>query len=351
MSKKQKVGVGISLVSLISLIGLSIFSKPVYSQGNSEMLVVSPVNGLQIIKEAISEDGNTMEVIFRVLPAKPNDIHFNSYLSWNETANPDFESSNWYVDKNPEEYMNYLLDDQQNKITFSCLQPFGTQMIFHLSCQENPNVTASLKIDYARSQLEKAKLEITNTTLSDKKKIQVKKVLPKYSIGTVGERPSDKFTLRKEFKASSNTKYLDLFCNPTTVGLYSQEWHYQDQKYTNIDLLKAAVSQNVEQYIKSLIEFEDKAKAFSYEEFKALFTYKFPVYSYGGRLVFSSESTMLYSFLDGYEKLRNEKGGFCGIAQYDNDEPTTFFVDFSITAETITGIDFGENQDGIVFNR
>jgi len=43
-------------------------------------------------------------------------------------------------------------------------------MIFHLSCQENPNVTAILKIDYARNQLEKAKLEITNTTLSDKKK-------------------------------------------------------------------------------------------------------------------------------------------------------------------------------------
>lgn len=352
MNKKQKIGVGISLASLLGVVALSLLAKPLIPQGTSDMLVVAPVEGLKIIKQALSDDGNTLEVTYKVLPVKPSDVHFNSYISWNEENNPDFESADWYEGKNPEDYMSYTLDEEADKITFTCLAPFGTQMIFHLSCQENPAVTASMKIDYARSEIKKANYKVINSTLEDGKKIEVEKVLPEYSIGTTGERPSDKFQLLKSFSSMADTPYLNLFVDPITVGIYSQEWSYQGEKYTDKDSLKVAMSQKVEEYIHSLIGFKGEAPAFSFEHFKSLLTYQYPVYSYGqGNIVYSTDATPMYQFLKRYQKVFETGNGFSSFVRYDNKNIGIFYLDFNISTELIESIDFEGIDEGIVFNR
>lgn len=328
------------LVSVSSLIALSSTNK----NGEEEKgeLNVQEKENIQILSSTKSADGNTISVKYTLTPATISYVNFNSSLKWSNKTSEQFESEEWHKDKNTEDYVSYEIDQPNKTISFHCLEAFGHEMTFTLSSPSNEAIRSSMTLNYTRRELTPASSTIDADGFVENEALVINTSLPVYSVGSVGEKPTDKFTIEKSYYESSNRKFDDLFKIPSTAGLYATSFKYNGSEYTAPDTLKAAIRDKVKEYMFSLIDLKEE-KTFLSSDFEEVFTYEYAAYSMGSRVVYLKNSSLMTYFLSQYQTYYEKGNAFLVTVKYDTKTVLTKKLSIALSQDSLTGI---ELEDG-----
>lgn len=332
-----------SLVSVSSLIALSSTNKDTEEQGKGDLNIQEKEN-IQILSSTKSVDGNTISVKYTLTPATISYVNFNSSLKWTSKTSDLFESEDWHEDKNTEDYVSYEIDQPNKTISFHCLEAFGHEMTFMLSSPSNESIRATMALNYTRRELTPATANIDAEGFVENESLAINTSLPIYSVGSVGEKPTDKFMIEKSYYESSNRKFDDLFKTPSTTGLYSTSFKYNGSEYTSPDTLKAAIRDKVKEYMLSLIDLKEE-KTFLSSDFEQAFTYEYAAYSMGGRVVYLKNSSLMTYFLSQYQTYYEKGNAFQVIVKYDTKTVLTKKLSITLSQDSLTGIDL---EDGSI---
>ncbi len=336
-----------SLVSVSSLIALSTEgNKQNEKEEDNSTLNIQEKENIQILSSTRSTDGNTISVQYTLKPSTINYVNFNTSLMWSSRTSDEFESETWHNDKNTEDYVTFDVDQSTKTINFHCQQAFGHEMVFTLSSPKNSAIRSSMTLNYTRRELSSATATIADDGFIENKALSIDCVLPVYSVGSVGEKPTDKFTLEKNYYESSGRKFEDLFSTPSTEGLYATRYKFKGSEYTNPDTLKAAIKQNVSEYMLSLLDLKNPV-TFTSKDLEEAFTYEYAAYSMGGKIVYLKNSSLMTSFLTKYEEYYAKGNAFQVTVKYDTKTVLTKKLSITLSADSLTGIEIGDG--GITF--
>lgn len=326
MEKRRKVVAFSFLITTLAvnacyLIGLTQGKKKEVKAIGGD-LVVSALEGIRIqsIKSGTNQNGDIIKVIsYSFTPEDTPDTQLNTLLYFNPKV---VESYDWtegidVANEKPEDYMGYELDASEKTITFTCHKPFGRTLLFQLISADNPNVTASVSLDYERKIIEDAKASLNVTKFTDKEPVKVSYTSAVYSIGTMGRR-SDEMRWEKQFVAQIGYSFKELFGAPKNPSSYKPySFYYQGTMYDEDGLL-TLLSNKVETYLSSCIT-EEGNVIFQEAEFKKMFAYQYFMYrTYKDE--YGTTYELYEKFLNNYQKAIDNNGGF-KVTVYANDTP------------------------------
>lgn len=331
----------LSVVSLLSV--ATIASK----ENNESPILVEGIDNIEIRKSTVSNDGNTVVVDYTIKPTAISYVNFNTELTWQSENNALFESADWHDGKNTEDYIDYTINQTDRKITFNCLNPFGRQMVFSMSSPYNSNVKASLTIDYKRRQVEGADAVFSSTSLKDDTALSIEKVMPVYSIGSIGERPQDDFSLDVAYVEGIKTTFSSLIDEISTAGIYTQTFIYEDTTYTDTSLLRNAIMNRTKEYLFSLFSL-DSPKTFKLSELESKLSYKYAAYSMAGKTVYLTNSSLYRYFLTKYKTNYDSGNALKLTVKYGLLKVKESLIDIEVNDTELTDIEIDDS--GIVFN-
>ncbi len=329
-----------SLVSMSSLIALSSTNKKEEDKGT---ITLEEKENIQILSSTKSVDGNTITVKYTLTPSTISYVNFNSSLTWSNKTSDLFESETWHEDKSTSDYVTYEIDQTNKTIAFHCLEAFGHEMTFTLSSPSNDAIRSTMSLNYTRKELTPANAKIEADGFIEDQALDIQCILPIYSVGSVGEKPTDKFTIEKTYYESSSKKFDDLFTTPSTTGLYATRYKYNGSEYTSPDTLKTAIRDKVKEYLFSLIDLKDP-KTFLSSDLESAFTYEYAAYSMGGKIVYLKNSSLMSAFLSKYETYYKSGNAFQVTVKYDTKTVLTKKLSISLSQASLTGIDLEDSD-------
>ena len=356
MTKRNKITIVLSTVlsGLILVSGLAAMTDGFkdfnpdhfFTNAQEEQLAIEEVNNIRFtqVKEKTLSDGTIQkQVKFTLEPSDAKCEDLNAAIKWNTEFSEEFESENWYDGKNILEYVDYQLDDVKQQLTFNCYQPFGTEIIFSLSSKDDPNVNASLKINYNRREIKKATATLQSDGFTPGQSMRVETALPVFSIGSKGERaPTSEFTLKTEYISKTNYTFDDLFAGVSTVGIYSSSFKYQGNTYEDKNLLLSTMKSKVKEYLTDLPSLTSD-NIFEAQTFKDLLTYEYAAH-YTYQIVYA-ESTINYaSFISSYHEGYEQGAGYQVTVKLDDETVMSKLLPLNLSINTITNINL-ENSE------
>lgn len=345
MTKRKKLTIALSAVTL-SLVGVGAAAG--WTNGfrsldplSEEILSATAVENIRFLKveEKELEDGVVEKTIsYTLVPANAKADEFSCRLSWNEEEDANKESATWSQGKEIDDYMTYALDAEKQQLTFRCLQPFGHEIAFEMSATSNPDVRATLTMDYRRKLIAPASIT-ANNVLSEGESLSYAVQNETYTVGTIGEGSRDlKATAKVTWKEMGRT-LSSTIGSPSVLGAYGDSYRYQGQKYDKGSDLIAAVSAALTTYVNSLIGSE---KTFHEEDLKELLKYEYLAY-HTFEDVYLDSTKLFAQFLDNYNSGKDESGFYLSIdaegkASYEKR------IDFDVETVKLTGIEFGNDH-------
>ena len=301
---------------------------------------VEEVNNIRFsqVKENLLEDGTIQkQVKFTLEPSTADYNNLNAAILWNTTYNESFENEDWHKDKNVLEYVDYQLDGDTKTLTFNCYQPFGTEIIFTLSSKDDPNVNATLKINYNRREIQKATANISFDGFTPNESMKIDTTLPVYSIGSKGDRaPTSGFDCFTNFIKAEDYDWDDYFSGVSTVGIYSSNFKYQGQSYTDTTLLMKEMKSKVFNYLSTIVNI-DVDNMFDLSKLKDLLTYEFvAMHTYED--VYAESAINFSYFVNKYHEAYAKGGGIQVTVTFEDEEIAKKRLQLNVSADTITNI-------------
>ncbi len=347
---KYKRTVAVTSLSILCAGLISACSLVAISNGKSDNdkgeLNVKEVENIRILSSTKSTDGNTITVKYTLKPATINYVNFNTALTWSEREDEAYESSTWHNGKMTTDYISTAIDQNNKTISFTCLAPFGHEMIFTISSPSNSQIQSRMSLNYTRREIEAPKATIEAEGFVENEKLIIQKELPVFSVGSVGDRPTDQFRIEKAYVDASSYSFDSLIRQPDVSGLYTTNFKYLGKDYTNPELLRMAIRDHVKEYFYSLIDFDDP-KAFTSKDFEEAFTYEYAAYSMAGQTVFLKNSTIANDFLAKYEQAFAKNAGFQATIYYASRKIMSKKLSITLSADSLTDISLEDNA--IVF--
>lgn len=348
MTKRSKLTVSLATFCLaLTLVGgFSSLTKgftdfDIFHDEDVPALAATPVDNIRFlsVEDRLLEDGSMVkEILYEIEPASAQNETFNYLLDWNAQAGENKENDTWKNGKNAEDYVTYEVNSEESRISFTCKQAFGHQMTFLMTSISNPDIQASLTLDYNRRLVSPASIEVTSPEYAEGKAIQVQVTDEVYTVGTKGEKSRDlKPTITIAYKDSGKS-YDSLFAPILTEGIHSKEYQYLDEDYDDPDELLAAMKANVQTYLTSLAT-EDGSKKFDVKTFRSYLTYSYYAY-YTYKPIYNDTQESLNAFIKNYKEAYAQGSGFNlhvdaeGKASYDH------LLELKLDVSTLTGLSF-----------
>ena len=322
------------LVSACSLIALSTEKK---KDENNGSLNISEVENFRILSSTKSTDGNTISVNYSLMPATINYVNFNASLKWSDKESAEFESATWHENKDCDEYIKYEINQPSKTIIFTCLQPFGHEILFTMSSPNNSAIRSSMTLNYSRKEITAPTVNIDANGFVENQALHIDCTLPVYSVGSVGEKPTDKFNIEKTYINNGDKRFDDLFVQPSTTGLYASSFKFNGKAYSNPELLRMDIRDHVNEYMLSLIELKNP-KTFTAKEFEEAFTYEYAAYSMAGKTVFLKNSTLMTSFLQKYQTYYESGSAYQVTVNYDKRKIFAKKLSIELSQDSLTDI-------------
>lgn len=341
MTKRRKLTLALSVLtlSLVSVGAAAGLTDGFRRLGTEEVLSATPVENIRFlqVQERVGSDGVIeKEIRYQLEPSDAIADEFDCALLWSPEEDANRESDGWKTGKDVADYMTYVLDVEEQKLTFRCLQPFGHEIVFSMASAEDPDIQASLSMDYRRKLVKGASIQ-ANNVLEEGVGLTYDVVQESYSIGTIGERgESVSATAGLEWKDEGRS-LADMMGTATVVGAYSEAFRYQGQSYQRASDLVQAVAAKTTEYFQSLVG-ETTAKAFHEEELKEVMTYEYFAYRTFEDVYL--ETTKVYrQFVENYQAEKDGSGYYLtvdagGKASYSER------VELKVELTKLTGIEF-----------
>lgn len=346
---KKSAFVSLTMLSAILFSACSLISVKTLEKNNNENneLVVDSLKGVDIAKAITSDNGTKITVNYNITPSSISNVRFNTSLTWQSAESENYETATWHADKNPLDYITYNLNQSTKTIVFSLKQPFGRQMVFTLASQANASINAKMTIDYRRKKLKDASIATSSTAFTNGESIKFNKTLPTYSIGSVGDRASDLFTIENKYYETTGHTLIDLIGQPITSGIYSKNYKYNGTDYTNVDLLRNAIAAKVRDYFYSLLTLDATPKVFSDSDLTDVLTYQYAAYKAGPSVTYLDSTNLYFDFISNYKTNFASGAGFKSVVKFDGKVINEYLFDLTVDDTYLT--DIGIDDGAIVF--
>lgn len=347
---KNKKSIAVLCLSLFSTTLISACSLIAVSTENQKKedgeVEIKELKNISILSSTKSNDGNTITVSYTLTPSSVNYVNFNTSLKWSDIEQDSFESSTWHDGKDTADYIKYEIDQTNRTIKFNCLEAFGRQMKFTLSSPINENIYGSMTLDYKRRKLSEATASVNNTSIKDGETITFNKVLPVYSVGSTGNKPTDLFKIATKYHESNTITFDKLFGEINTLGIYALRFKYNGNNYESVADLRNAIKENTNNYMLSLFNTENP-KVFSSQDLQSVLTYEYAAYSMGSNVVYLKSAALYTKFLTSYKSNYDSGFGYQSTVTYDNKTVLTQLFDLEVNENNLT--DIAIDDSNIVF--
>ena len=167
--KIEKEGEELDLESGAIEIGDYVFTIKVTKEDESRdyfcnLKIVEPSNQVETDVEAknlslklsavmLAEDGSvTKEFTYTITPDNATNQSINVSVAWAENDSSATDDDSFKNSKTVTDYVTISKDEAQKKITLTCKQAFGSQVIANISSVDNPEVKASVKVEYRKKR-------------------------------------------------------------------------------------------------------------------------------------------------------------------------------------------------------
>lgn len=130
----------------------------------ADLTIVEPDNQVETDVEAknlslklsavmLAEDGTvTKEFTYTITPENATNQSINVSVAWAENDSSATDDDSFKNSKTVTDYVTISKDEAQKKITLTCKQAFGSQVIANISSVDNPEATASVKVEYRKKR-------------------------------------------------------------------------------------------------------------------------------------------------------------------------------------------------------
>ena len=130
----------------------------------ADLTIVEPDNQVETDVEAknlslklsavmLAEDGSvTKEFTYTITPDNATNQSINVSVAWAENDSSATDDDSFKNSKTVTDYVTISKDEAQKKITLTCKQAFGSQVIANISSVDNPEVKASVKVEYRKKR-------------------------------------------------------------------------------------------------------------------------------------------------------------------------------------------------------
>ena len=106
---------------------------------------------LKLAAVMLAEDGSvTKEFTYSITPENATNQSINVSVAWAENDSSATDDDSFKNSKTVTDYVTIAKDESQKKITLTCKQAFGSQVIANISSVDNPEAKASVKVEYRK---------------------------------------------------------------------------------------------------------------------------------------------------------------------------------------------------------
>lgn len=279
MEKKRKA---VLLTSLFSLVTLSLgVAVGIHRKGKVHVdpLKITPLSGIAFtaMKTLRAGEGDITKVVsYTLTPADALVSAFDTSLRFVGVSDDFSWNSEETLQKQAEEYMTVGLDAENKTITFTCLKPFGAKMQYDLISKDNPNIFASVYLDYERKVMTEADLLFPNgTDFQDGKALLYTPKQTTYTIGTKGRKGDDLVT--QVAYVGNDSDWLSLFHVEMPSGAYSSSIRYQGTTYFSLSEVESLMAAQIKDYLISCIN-SDGAVVYSRSHMAQVLSFEYIKY-------------------------------------------------------------------------
>lgn len=106
---------------------------------------------LKLLAVTLADDGSIKkEFTYTITPSDATNQSINVSVAWAGDDSSTTDDNAFKSGKNVTDYVTISKDEAQKKITLTCSQAFGTQVIATITSVDNPNASASVKVEYRK---------------------------------------------------------------------------------------------------------------------------------------------------------------------------------------------------------
>ncbi len=311
-----------------------------YYKPDNDSFELSELSGikLNLLSERDNIDGTVSKVVgYTLTPASSTSVDFGFYTDWDTANSSLYESDDWENTKKVADYLTFQSDTVNKTINFTCLKPFGTKIILTMVSEDNPEIKASININYRRKKLKDATAVLSSTVLEKNAVIKVTSEKGLYSIGTIGDKPStDMPALKTTFKETGTYTYDSLFGEIIYKNIYSQSYKYQGTDYDQKENVRIAIKEKISSYLFSLPTV-DGSKTLDVVQFRNLFTYEYAAYrTY--ETVYLKSTDLFSQFVNKYTEAYANGAGINVEVTWNGKQVLSQRLSMSLDSTTIEGI-------------
>ena len=167
ITKIEKDGEEIALETGAVEIGDYVFTIKVSKEDETRnyfcnLKVAEPSNNVETNVEAknlslklkavtLAEDGSIVkEFTYSINPDNATNKSINVSVAWADDGSSSSDDDTFKNSKNVSDYVSITKDESQKKITLTCKQAFGSQVIGTITSVDNPSAKATVKIEYRK---------------------------------------------------------------------------------------------------------------------------------------------------------------------------------------------------------
>ncbi len=108
---------------------------------------------LKLAAVMLAEDGSvTKEFTYTITPENATNQSINVSVAWAQNDSSVTDDDSFKNSKTVTDYVTIAKDESQQKITLTCKQAFGSQVIANISSVDNPEAKASVKVEYRKKR-------------------------------------------------------------------------------------------------------------------------------------------------------------------------------------------------------
>ena len=179
--KIEKEGEELDLESGAIEIGDYVFTIKVTKEDESRdyfcnLKIVEPSNqvetnvdaknlNLKLLSVMLADDGSVIkEFTYEINPSNASNQSINVSVAWAGDESSSSDDDSFKSGKTVTDYVTIAKDESQKKITLTCKQAFGSQVLANVVSIDNPEAKASVKVEYRKKRTHS--YEISGNTIS-----------------------------------------------------------------------------------------------------------------------------------------------------------------------------------------
>lgn len=179
--KIEKEGEELDLESGAVEIGDYVFTIKVTKEDQSRdyfcnLKIVEPSNqvetnvyaknlNLKLLSVMLADDGSVIkEFTYEINPSNASNQSINVSVAWAGDESSSSDDDSFKSGKTVTDYVTIAKDESQKKITLTCKQAFGSQVLANVVSIDNPEAKASVKVEYRKKRTHS--YEISGNTIS-----------------------------------------------------------------------------------------------------------------------------------------------------------------------------------------